>query len=54
MKIEAIKVGKEYIHRGQLVVVLAIDALDELAYVRTRLGEESEARISELQEKEPR
>ena len=51
MKIE---VGKEYVHRGQFVVVLAVDELDEIAYVRTRLGEESEVRTSELQEKEPR
>ena len=54
MKAEIIKIGKEYVHRGQFVLVLAVDELDEIAYVRTRLGEESEVRTSELREKEPR
>ena len=50
MKVE---VGKEYVHRGQFVKILSIAELDESAYVRTRRVEESEVRISELQEKAP-
>lgn len=46
-----IRADKEFIHRGDFVKILSFNDISERAYVRTRLGEESEVRLDELKPK---